>query len=146
MTSSHLKMEVEPGSDMEILSYLLMVGGQRLDPSSKAKLRRMAVENLAQIQQKALGVREMAMEGILSANVEVILAPTSKGYNPLYMQDAYNSQHLPQDDMVICQTGLGLRYYRVAPKSRNSTATRSEQAVLLKAKVLLSSALSPRPM
>ncbi|TEB28882.1 hypothetical protein FA13DRAFT_1793723 [Coprinellus micaceus] len=145
MTSSHLKIKIESDGATEILSCLVAVGGWQLDPSSKAKLNQYVREKHSDIQQNALKVRKIAMEGILSSHVEVFRIPTGRCYSSLYMQTR-DFEHPPDDDDVICQTGLGLRYSRTNSKSHNFNPTQWEQGIILKAKVLLSSTFSPLVM
>ena len=146
MTSSQLKTEeLESQSTFDILMFLLMVGGWRTESSSQTKLPEIVTEKLSQIQQKALKVREMSMEGIISADVEVFRAPTKRGFNPASMQDAYDSPDIPPNDIVICQTGLGLRYLKRASPSSSAAQTQRKTEIILKAKVLLASTLAPQP-
>ncbi|TEB34920.1 hypothetical protein FA13DRAFT_1788542 [Coprinellus micaceus] len=142
MTSSHLKVEIESDGATEILSCLVAVGGWQLDPSSKVKLNQFAREKHSDIQKNALKVRKVALEGILSAHVEVFRIPTRRCYSSLYMQTR-DFEHPSDDDDVICQTGLGLRYSRTNSGSHNFNPTQWEQGIILKARVLLSSTFSP---
>ncbi|TEB37170.1 hypothetical protein FA13DRAFT_1786352 [Coprinellus micaceus] len=134
MTSSHLEVGIESESTQEAIFCLMIIGGRKLKPFAKDKLHQMALDKLSQVQQKALEVRKMAMEGILSADVEVFCAPSKSSYDSSQMEDTAISQHRPQTDVVVCQTGLGLRY----SKTISRTSPQREQTVVLKAKVLLS--------
>ncbi|KAF6748628.1 hypothetical protein DFP72DRAFT_1174066 [Ephemerocybe angulata] len=92
---------------------------------------------------KALGIREMVMESVLSADVEMFIPMKERAFNEKFMVDSYDefgARKQVKDEVMklVCATGLGVRCTTVKEVDGEK---KSQIECVLKAKVLLHSTL-----
>ena len=118
---------------------LLVVAGWRPGSSS---LEETLQCKLTEITAKAIKIREVISEGILSAHIELFCFDKGLTFDSQQMQDAYDvpgkgsSAQCYDGESIICTTGLGLRCFT---SKSNSTQTRGGERkleIVLKAKVV----------
>ncbi|KAF6748631.1 hypothetical protein DFP72DRAFT_555276 [Ephemerocybe angulata] len=134
-------------------SLMLVAGWQGLSSlSDEAPIIAGKVKTLIA---KALCIREMTMEGVLSAEVEVFAPPNDWLFDESCMVDAYAFEDGPtrpgekgnrrrKKDLkkTVCATALGVRWCKTKPKGGEANGEKETRVELvLKPKVLLYSTL-----
>ncbi|KAF6748677.1 hypothetical protein DFP72DRAFT_915787 [Ephemerocybe angulata] len=146
MTSSELPRpdSIRNDSILKKLKDLMIASGWRENGES-ARLMTTTCENLDEIMKKAIGLRDAVVHGVLSVEVEIIRANQGIQFNPATMQDAFDigqdrNAGVPERQMVLCGTSLGIWCVR-RNKSASTSGNQRMKEVVLRAKVLLPSAL-----
>ncbi|KAF6752174.1 hypothetical protein DFP72DRAFT_815577 [Ephemerocybe angulata] len=144
MTSSELpRPDIRHDSILKKLKDLMIASGWR--GLESARLMTTTCENLGEIMKKAVGLRDAVVHGVLSVEMEIIHANKGIQFNPTTMQDAFDigqnrSAGVPEKQTVLCGTSLGIWCVK-RNKSASTPGNQRMKEVVLKAKVLLPSAL-----
>ena len=118
---------------------MLCTGWQETTPERKRTARRVE-EKVGKIRTKALKIREVVTQKILSAEVRVFYPLPGSRYDAGTMEDAYafggEGGKTEPGQPIFCSTGLGLRCIIIHPKSPGSQGSWN---TVLKAQVVLAS-------
>ena len=129
------------------LGNMLVVAGWR-QPARSSTLEAAVLVKISEIIAKAVKIREVVAEGILSTHVEAYTFESGRPFNPEIMQDAYaipgKSPTVKRDeeDAVVCATSLGLLFRSKKVPSSGSDGGEWKFTFVVKPKVLLESTLS----
>lgn len=118
---------------------LLVVAGWRPGSSS---LEETLQGKLTDITARAIKIREVITEGVLSAHIEIFCFNKGLAFDSQQMQDAYDvpgkgsSAQCYDGEAIICTTGLGLRCLMSKSSSAHSRGSERKREIMLKAKVV----------
>ncbi|KAJ3513954.1 hypothetical protein NMY22_g14894 [Coprinellus aureogranulatus] len=150
ITSSRMGLDqVDTGMPARRIFQLMKTCGWKAEGVPGDKPPDLALERLSEIRAKALKIREMLNEGILSVEMEVFRVAEKAPYRSEGMQDAYETGKSPPPgrsaDTVVTTTSLGLRRVKRVPIPSNPSKKGRSYDIVLKPKVLLLSALAAQP-
>jgi hypothetical protein len=149
ITFSELKsQEFDRSHTMQDLAHLMHASGWAPQGEVWDKLREQVHSKFADLTAKARRIKQMAFEGILSADVRTSLALSGSSYDPGEMEDAHDMGGRGSsgegsgsvEQQIVCTVGLGLTETRRTQGSDKQSKT-EERNVVLKPKVLLLSTL-----
>lgn len=122
------------------LGNAMFIAGWRVTTPEREEVGKRVEEKIEEICAKALKIKEMVTQKILSAEVRVVYYPPGAPYDKGAMEDVYESgretERAESGQPILCSTGLGVQYN--VTKSLSSGRRSSN---ILKAKVVLASAV-----
>ncbi|KAJ2922266.1 hypothetical protein H1R20_g14828, partial [Candolleomyces eurysporus] len=141
ITHSQLKTQkFDPGHITRGLGNVMFIAGWRVTTSEREDVGKRVEEKIEEICAKALKIKEMVTQKILSAEVRVVYYPPGAPYDKGAMEDVYESgretERADSGQPILCSTGLGVQYN--VTKSLSSGRRSSN---ILKSKVVLASAV-----
>ncbi|KAJ2922256.1 hypothetical protein H1R20_g14837, partial [Candolleomyces eurysporus] len=143
MTHSQLKQHrFDQSQVIGSLNSLMSAVGWRA-ATQQADFTQRLEEKVGEICARGLKIKEMATQKILSADVRLFYYGPDTPYDPVTMEDAYESpkeaEKAAPGQPVLCSTGLGVMYHIVT--QGQSSGREGDRNITLRSKVVLASAV-----
>ncbi|RXW25661.1 hypothetical protein EST38_g139 [Candolleomyces aberdarensis] len=143
LTHSQLKMQqFDTSRTMRDLMNVMFAAGWRVTTPEGEDVGKRAEEKIQEIFMKALKIKEMVTQKILSAEVRMVYYRPGAPYDTGAMEDVYESgkatEKAEPGQPILCSTGLGVQY--IAAKSISSGG--KKRSNIVKTKVVLASAVA----
>ncbi|RXW25665.1 hypothetical protein EST38_g133 [Candolleomyces aberdarensis] len=131
LTHSQLKMQkFDTGHIIRDLGNVMFTAGWQVTTPEREDVGKRVEEKIEEICTKALKIKEMVTQKILSAEVVVVYYPPGASYDTGAMEDVYESgrdaERAESGQHILCSTGLGVQYN--VTKSLSSDIERQGEA------------------
>jgi hypothetical protein len=148
ITHSQLEKEAPDMTPIvEVLMKLMLCTGWKETTPERQDFAKQVETKVEDIRSKALEIKEVVTQKILSAEVRVFYPPPDSRYNADAMEDAHavgsGAKKAGPGELIFCSTGLGVEYI-VAHSYSSGGQRNSRSSTILKATVMLRSTADTR--